>query len=159
MALDNQTVGNVGLYFTCYRLSRLGWNVMPTARNAKGVDILAYCQDASHKLTIQVKSLSNRSPVPLGNKLDHLFADFVVICRYVARDVPECFILTPGEVKQRAHEGVKGEKVSYWLQPKQYESDEFRNRWDRNGSGLPAVVPRDASSNVEGELAPDPASP
>ncbi len=30
----NQVVGNVGLFYVCYKLSRLGWNVMPTARNA-----------------------------------------------------------------------------------------------------------------------------
>src|SRR5258708_9138702 len=88
---NQQTVGNIGLFYTCYRLSRLGWNVMPTARNARGIDILAYSHDASRTITLQVKSLSRRSPVPLGNKLDHLFADFIVICRYVDREQPECF--------------------------------------------------------------------
>ena len=70
---NQQTVGNIGLFYVCYRLSRLGWNVMPTARNAKGIDILIYSQDASQTRTIQVKTLSKGSPVPLSNKLDHLF--------------------------------------------------------------------------------------
>jgi hypothetical protein len=39
--LDQQVTGNTGLYYCCYRLSLLGWNVMPTARNARGVDILS----------------------------------------------------------------------------------------------------------------------
>ena len=73
---NEQTVGNIGLFYICYRLSRLGWNVMPTARNAKGIDILIYSQDASRRQTIQVKTLSRRSPVPLSNTLKHLFADF-----------------------------------------------------------------------------------
>ena len=34
---DNQLVGNVGLYYICYELSRLGWNVLPTSRNARGI--------------------------------------------------------------------------------------------------------------------------
>ncbi len=131
MPLSHQTVGNIGLFYVCYRLSRRGWNVMPTSRNAKGVDIIAYGPDASRKLTVQVKALSRRNPVPLGNKLDHLFADFVVICRNVDREPPECFVLTPDEVKRLVHRGVKGEKVSYWLQPRQYESGEFREKWDR----------------------------
>src|SRR5207344_3307142 len=63
---NQQTVGNIGLFFVCYRLSRLGWNVMPTARNAKGVDILIYSQDGSRTRTIQVKTLSKGSPVPLS---------------------------------------------------------------------------------------------
>jgi hypothetical protein len=130
--MNSQTVGNVGLYYTCFRLSRLDWNVMPTSRNARGIDILAYSQDASRRLTIQVKSLSKRNPVPLGSKLEFFFADFVVVCRYVDRDQPECFILTSEEVRQLAHRGVaKGGKESYWLQPKQYESEQFRDRWER----------------------------
>lgn len=60
---DSQVTGNIGLYYVCYRLSCLGWNVMPTARNAKGVDILIYNYDASVTRSIQVKALSKRSPV------------------------------------------------------------------------------------------------
>jgi hypothetical protein len=148
MGLAHQTVGNVGLYYTCYRLSRLGWNVMPTARNARGIDILIYSEDGARTRTIQVKSLSNRSPVPLGNKLDNLFADFVVICRYVLRDQPECFILTPTECKQLAHRGVKGDKVSFWLQPKQYEAEAFREQWERVGPGL-VVTPVTTTPAIE----------
>src|SRR5829696_9035487 len=88
---NNQVVGNVGLFYVCYKLSRLGWNVMPTARNARGVDVVSYSQDAAVTLTIQVKALSRRSPVPLGGNLDHLFASFVVICRHVIQEHPECF--------------------------------------------------------------------
>jgi hypothetical protein len=36
--LRRQVVSNVGLYFAAYRLSQKGWNVMPTSRNAQGVD-------------------------------------------------------------------------------------------------------------------------
>jgi hypothetical protein len=32
--VSNQIVGNIGLYYVCYRLSCFGWNAMPTARNA-----------------------------------------------------------------------------------------------------------------------------
>ncbi|MGE0013944.1 MAG: hypothetical protein AB7S62_17135 [Azoarcus sp.] len=63
--LDPQLTGNVGLY-CCYRLSLMGWNVMPTARNARGVDIIAYSRDASRFVGVQVKALSKRNPEPLG---------------------------------------------------------------------------------------------
>ena len=132
---NNQVIGNVGLFYVCYRLSRLGWNVMPTARNAKGIDVVIYSQDASRQHTIQVKALSKRSPVPLGGKIERLFGDYFVICRKVSSDTPECFVLTPAEVRKLAHKGVKNEITSYWLQPKQYETDAFRERWDRIGQG------------------------
>ena len=54
-----QLVGNVGLYYVCYKLSCLGWNVLPTSRNAKGVDVVIYNQDATKTLTIPENSCSS----------------------------------------------------------------------------------------------------
>lgn len=139
MALNQQTVGSIGLYYVCYQLSRRGWNVMPTTRNAKGIDILAYSQDALRTLTIQVKSLSRRSPVPLGNKLDNLFANYVIVCRNVVEEKPECFILTPEEIRRLVHRGEKNDKISFWLQPRKYETVAFHENWARIGSGLSNV--------------------
>lgn len=132
---NTQVVGNVGLYFVCYRLSQMGWNVMPTARNAKGIDILIYSQDASKTFTVQVKALSKASPVPLGGKLTNLFGDFFVVCRRLESETPECFVLTPQEVQALAHGADKDGVKSYWLQPKQYATDEFREKWERIGLG------------------------
>lgn len=78
--VTSQTIGNIGLYYVCYKLSLFGWNVMPTARNAKGIDILLYSQNALRKVLIQVKTLSKKNPVPLGTKLDNLIGDYVIIC-------------------------------------------------------------------------------
>jgi len=100
---------------------------------------------------LQVKTLSRGSPVPLSNKLDHLFADFVVICRHVIRENPECFVLTPEEVRRLAHRGEKDGEVSFWLQPRDYDAEEFREKWGRIGSGLsaPRMVGRDVAHAVD----------
>ena len=55
---DQQITGNIGLYYACFQLSRIGWNAMPTARNARGVDIIAYNSDCSRMISIQVKTLT-----------------------------------------------------------------------------------------------------
>ena len=138
---STQTTGNIGLYYVAYRLSRLGWNVMPTARNARGIDLLIYNADASETRAIQVKALSKASPVPLGKTLNHVAADYWIICRNVVSE-PEAFIMTPEEVRERAHRGEKEGRVSYWLQPRDYAVDEFRERWDR--LGVPAAAAGDA---------------
>lgn len=62
-----QVVGNAGMYYAAYRLSLLGWNVMPTARNARGIDLLAYDATGKHFKGFQIKALSKRAPVPLGS--------------------------------------------------------------------------------------------
>ena len=129
--LNPQLTGNVGLYYCCYRLSLLGWNVMPTARNARGVDIIAYSRDASRFVGVQVKSLSKRNPVPLGPSLDKIIGDFWVIVNKVATPTPSAFILLPSEVRERAQRGEKEGRVSYWLQPGDYEQESFREAWER----------------------------
>ncbi|RKY55023.1 MAG: hypothetical protein DRP96_13050 [Candidatus Neomarinimicrobiota bacterium] len=134
MKLDSQVVGNVGLYFACYRLSLLGWNVMPTARNARGIDIVIYSRDGKRFLGVQVKSLSKRPPVPLGTSVENLLGDFWVIVADVVSN-PVAFILTPDEVRELAHRGERNGRVSFWLQPKSYDRDEFREAWHRIGRG------------------------
>ena len=134
LELDPQLTGNVGLYYCCYRLSLLGWNVMTTARNARGVDIIAYSRDAAHFRGIQVKALSKRNPVPLGKSLEKVMGDYWIIVNRVATK-PSAFVLTPQEVFQAAHRGEKEGRISYWLEPGDYEKEPFREAWERIGHG------------------------
>ena len=64
---------------------------MPTARNARGVDIIAYSRDASRFVGVQVKALSKRNPVPLGTSLDKVMGDFWIIVNKVAT-APSAYI-------------------------------------------------------------------
>jgi hypothetical protein len=48
-------VGSIGMYYICYQLAKKGWNVMPTSRNAKGIDILIYSQDARKKYGVNAR--------------------------------------------------------------------------------------------------------
>ena len=132
--LDPQIVGNAGLYFTCYKLSLLGWNVMPTARNARGVDIIAYSSDATQFIGIQVKALSKPNPVFLGSSLDKVMGDFWVVVNNVLSD-PSAFILLPAEVRKLSNKGKMGGKVTHLLRTKEYSKNKFRDAWDRIGHG------------------------
>ncbi|MDD3519121.1 MAG: hypothetical protein PHQ14_12300 [Chromatiales bacterium] len=134
MKVDTQITGNMGLYYACYRLSRMGWNVMPTARNARGIDIIAYNGDGTDFIGVQVKALSKRNPVPLGGSLDKVMGNFWVIVNNLLKE-PSAFILLPDEVKALAARGEKDGRVSYWLQPTAYDKQEFREAWDRIGHG------------------------
>ena len=100
MKSDTQIIGNIGLYYACYKLSCMGWNVMPTARNARGVDIIAYSQDGTRFIGVQIKALSKRNPVPLGPNIEKIMGDFWIIINNVASQ-PKAFILRPEEVVER----------------------------------------------------------
>ncbi len=122
----NQLVGNIGLYYVCYELSRRGWNAMPTSRNARGVDVVIYNQKGTESHTIQVKSLSKRNPAPFGSTLNNLIAEYIFIVNNVF-DTPNIFIVDTSTARPRIHEGIKNGKKSYWFQPKDYE--EFKDNW------------------------------
>lgn len=50
--ITNQIVGNAGLYLICFELTKRGWNVLPTSRNTKGIDIVIFSQDGTKTHTI-----------------------------------------------------------------------------------------------------------
>lgn len=131
---NGQITGNIGLYYCCFQLSRLGWNVMPTARNARGVDIIAYSGDATRFVGLQVKALSKRSAVPLGKSLANVMGNFWIIINKLAT-TPTAYILTPAEVVHAAHRAGKGDNAAYWLEAREYEKGRFKDAWDRIGRG------------------------
>ncbi|QRF75904.1 hypothetical protein Thermo_01413 [Thermoplasmatales archaeon] len=128
----NQLVGNIGLYYVCYELSKRGWNAMPTARNARGVDIVIYNQKGTVSHTLQVKSLTKRNPAPFGSNLGSLIAEYIFIVNNVY-EMPNLYIVDTSTAKPRIHEGIKNGRKSYWFQPRDY--DEFKDNWDIIGQG------------------------
>jgi len=110
----------------------MGWNVMTTARNARGVDIIAHNSDCSRMISVQVKTLSKKHPVPLGATLDKVMGQFWIIVNNATTD-PQAYIMLPDEVKRLAHRGEKDGRVSFWLQPTAYCVSEFHEAWDRIG--------------------------
>ncbi len=129
--LPKQIVGNVGLYYVCYKLSRLGWNAMPTCRNARGIDVICFTVDGKETVTLQVKSLSGRQAVSLGSSLDGILGDFWVIANNLRTDNPRCYVMTAAEVRERAHKNEKDGKVSFWLELKDYAIEKFEEKWER----------------------------
>ena len=122
-----------GLYYVCYELSKRGWNVLHTSRNARGVDAVIYSEDAERTHTIQIKALSKRNPVPFGSNIENLIAEYLIICRKVLDDKPEVFLTKINDIKVHIHESGKGDKISYWLEPKDYEY--FKDNWGIIGNG------------------------
>jgi len=126
----NQIVGNAGLYYICYELSKRGWNVLTTSRNAKGVDIIIYDQQGKETHTIQVKGqgLRKKNAIPFGTNLNTLIAEYVFIVTNILNE-PSIFIMDSEKVKSLIKErrGKNG-KNSYWLEVKDYENS--KDNWE-----------------------------
>ena len=78
----------------------------------------------------------------------------MVICRHVSRETPECFILTPKEVRLFAHPNERNGNPSFWLESCDYATDPFREKWERIGSGLAAEVVA-GETDAEPDAGPD----
>lgn len=123
------------MHYVAWQLSKRGWNVMPTTRNAKGSDL--YCANDAETVIfgVQSKGLSKRGPVGLGSNLGNLRSDWWIITINAKSDNPICFILRRQEVVDlcfhsdpaKSRDGVQ----SYWLQPKAYDQAQFRDAWHR----------------------------
>lgn len=132
--MRHHLTGNAGLYHVARELSRRGWHVMPTVRNARGADLYAASEDETRVLPIQSKALSKRSPVPLGGSLETMRSHWWVVTINANSDLPTCFVLTLAEVKSAARRGESATgTVSYWLQPRDYDQPEYRDAWHRLG--------------------------
>jgi hypothetical protein len=114
------------MYYACYQLSKLGLNVMPTARNAKGADILAYTADQKTFLTFQVKAMTKRSNISLGKSLDSVTCDWWLVVVNVY-DEPTTYVMTPDEIRESARHYKDG----HWAQGSAFDTDTTHNAWDR----------------------------
>lgn len=98
---------------------------MPTARNARGVDVICFSSDGKRML-----SLSKRLAVGFGQNLDNVMGDFWIIVNSLASGRPRSYVPLPSEVKEMAVQD-KGGKRSYWLEPGRYAADEYAEKWSR----------------------------
>lgn len=127
--IRHQVTGNSGLNYAAWQLSRRGWHVMPTIRNARGSDLIVTDPDETVFFGVQSKALSKRQAVPLGKGIDALRSEWWVITINANSDRPACFILRNAEVRALASQDRNG--GAYWLEPSAYDRDEFREAWDR----------------------------
>jgi len=129
--MKHQMTGNAGLFHIAWELTRRGWNVMPTVRNARGADLYAAPVDNEEAvIPIQSKALSKRGAVPLGTDLGRLRSRWWIITTGANNDDPVCFVLSLDEVKRLATRD-KGGARAYWLEAKNYDKPEFREAWHR----------------------------
>jgi hypothetical protein len=63
-----------------------------------------------------------------------LLGDWWIIVAGAAIGQPQRFVMLPDEVLKRAVPD-KNKAQAWWLPTKAYQTDEFRDRWDRVGLG------------------------
>jgi len=126
---DSAMTGNAGLNYASWQLSRRGWHVLPTIRNARGSDLIVTDADETTFFGVQSKALSKRQAVPLGRSIEGIRSDWWVVTIHANSDHPVCFVIRNEEVRALATQDKNG--GAYWLEPRDYDRDEFRDAWNR----------------------------
>ena len=130
---NNQITGNTGMYYVCYQLSRRKWNAMPTSRNAKGIDIVAYSND-EECVGIQVKTITNPVNIYFGKKVEYIFDYLVVVVinpfANLNDKAPVVYVLSKDETKHIMTQ--YGKDMHYWLRIDLIQKIPcFENNWDK----------------------------
>jgi len=141
---DERVVGSIGLYHACCELSRRSWRVSLTrrgwkhiSRSIRGTDINLLNKSGTSDLTIQIMVVLDSAPVPFGNQIDDLSADFVIFCGSIKNDesvnsvrtIPDMFIMSKEEIISAATQN----NGNYWLNESEYKL--HKDKWKKIGFG------------------------
>jgi hypothetical protein len=143
---DKQITGNVGVFHTARELSRAGWNIMLTVRNAKGADLFAISADERIMHPIQVKAHAKKpQDTPLGLRPESYITPWWVFVAFALTPEPVCYVISLEEIRERMGRdpGTRSGKLEsdrlFWLHRRYYtpgseaELIEARNAWHRLG--------------------------
>jgi hypothetical protein len=146
MSNDRQITGNIGLYHVARELSRVGWNVMPTVRNARGADLYAVSADEGVAHPVQVKAHSGApQDTALGLHPERLVTPWWVIVTRVRDESPVCHLFALDEIRALmvrdpgTRSGKPEAERRFWLPRRLYTLDDplemvtAREAWGRLG--------------------------
>jgi hypothetical protein len=127
----DQMTGNAGLHYAAWQLSRTGWHVMLTVRNARGSDMVVANEDETVHFGVQSKASRSRNPIRVRKGTKKLQSEWWILTIEAIEDRPVCFVLSKQDVERLA---VGDRDGQWWINPA--KCDEFREAWHRIGSGF-----------------------
>ncbi|RYM14156.1 hypothetical protein [Sphingobium cupriresistens] len=152
MSNERQLTGNAGVHHVARELSRHGWNVMLTVRNAREADLYAVSQCERIVHSIQVKA---HSPTPndvrLGLQPEAIVTPWWVLIADALSRSPTCYLLSLDEIRQHmvrdpgTRSGKPEAQRAFWFDRRFYtpasdrELLDAREAWTR--LGVPRTLP------------------
>ena len=95
MSNARQLTGNIGVYHVARELSRQGWNVLLTVRNARGADLYAISQSERIVVPIQVKAHTAKpNDIELGLNPERLVTPWWVVVAFAQTENPISYVVS-----------------------------------------------------------------
>ena len=127
MQRTTHMTGSMGLHYVCYRLAKQCWNVSVSKMSNRDRNE-APCKRRDGKLiTFQTQSQSGKGNIRLAAGAITITKQFLIAVVNLDFDVPEVYIFTADEAKDKIVEY----KNQVFIHVKIYDTEEFRNRWDK----------------------------
>lgn len=137
MANDRQITGNIGVYHVARELSRVGWNVMLTVRNARGADLYAVseCETIVHPIQVKAHS-SEPNDTRLGLTPEALVTPWWVFVVHALSEAPICYIVSLDDIRSRMKRdpgtvsGKPEAECAFWFDRRFYQPGSDRELVD-----------------------------
>ena len=137
MATSRQRGGIRGVYLVAAELSRLGYSVAPTARNAAGADLLVFDPDTVRAASIEVKTNARRANFWLVGKRakeycspSHFYVFLNISTPRGGGEVYE-YYLVPSEVVARKTIVEWSSTGSTWYSFTLESAQQYRDAWSQ----------------------------
>ena len=130
---NRQATGIHGVYLVAAELSRLGYTVAITARNAAGADVMVFSATTAEVCSIDVKTNSKYANFWLAGKRakeisfrSHFYA-FVNISTKDSREVFDYFVVPSKVVEDKTEVGKSKKGTRYFFRLRDAEA--YRSKW------------------------------
>ena len=137
MASSKQRSGLRGVYLVAAELSRLGYSVAPTARNAAGADLLVFDPRTARAASIEVKTNAKRAnfwlvgePARTNRSPSHFYAFLNISTPRNGGEEHE-YYLVPSEVVAKETVVKHSGTGSVWCSFALKSAKKFRNAWSQ----------------------------
>lgn len=125
-ALAKQRSGSEGVFLVCAELARRGFIVSPTARNAKGADILVTDPECTRAFTVQVKTNAESSNFWLVDKPKgpgSACMIYVLVNLNGHRRPPDFYVVPSADLRAATKVDRDGEWPSF------YRDERYKGKW------------------------------
>ena len=130
MKRTNQMTGSMGFHYVCYRLAERCWNVSFSKMSNRDRNEGTCKRRDGNLITFQTQSPSRKLAIQLADGLNKITKDFLIAVVNL-NGVPEAYIFTADEARGKMVEQGKPGSIRGFIEVRDYDTEEFRDRWDK----------------------------
>ena len=129
MQRTNHMTSSMGLHYACFRLAERCWNVSVSKMSTKDRSEGSCSRKNGQFITFQTSGVGKKNPIRFAAGPSGITQQFLIAVVNLDSDTPEVYIFTADEAKDKMVK--RGKSNQHFIQVKVYDTEEFRDRWDK----------------------------